>query len=129
MHGNVWQLCEDHYDANGFRVIRGGCWHLDGSQGQGQAVPEAAFNVTARDTSERVELAAARDPLDRLAAATNGRVFADHEAGQLPPLLHARTRTITRTVETRLWDQPAALLLFFAILTVEWLARKRVGLP
>ena len=98
--------------------------HLDGSQGQ--PVPEAALHVLARDTSERVELAATRDPLDRLAAATGGRVFADFEADELPPLLHARTRTITRTEETRLWDHPAALLLFFAILTVEWVARKRV---
>jgi hypothetical protein len=101
--------------------------HLDGRQGQ--PVPEAALHVLARDTSERVELAATRDPLDRLAAATGGRVFADFEADGLPPLLHARTRTITRTEETRLWDHPAVLLLFFAILTVEWIARKRVGLP
>jgi hypothetical protein len=101
--------------------------HLAG--GPGQDVPEAALDVVARDTSERVELAAARDPLDRLAAATGGRVFADHEADQLPPLLHARTRATTRTVETPLWDQPVALLLFFAILTVEWVTRKRVGLP
>ena len=51
------------------------------------------------------------------------------EQRQLPPLLHARTHVTTRTEETRLWDQPAALLLFFALLTVEWVARKRVGLP
>jgi hypothetical protein len=92
-------------------------------------VPEAPLEVVARDTSERVELAAARDPLDRLAAATGGRVLADHEADRLAPLLRARTRQTTRTEETPLWDQPAALLLFFAILTVEWVARKRVGLP
>jgi hypothetical protein len=74
-------------------------------------------------------LAATRDPLDRLAAATGGRVFADFEADLLPPSLHARTRTVTRTEETRLWDQPAFLLLFFAILTVEWVGRKYLGLP
>jgi hypothetical protein len=103
--------------------------HLDGAPGQAAGVPEATFSVSARDTSERVELAAARDPLDRLAAATSGRVFTASEAGQLPPLLRARTRVVSRTVETPLWDQPAALILFFAILTVEWVARKRVGLP
>ena len=82
-----------------------------------------------RQTSENIELAAARDPLDRLAGATGGRVFADYEAGQLAPLLRARTKTVSRTEETPLWDQPIALILFFAILTVEWVARKRLGLP
>jgi len=92
-------------------------------------VPEATFDVLARDTSERVELAAAREPLDQLAGATGGRVLFDYEAGELAPLLHARTTQITRTEETPLWDQPAALLLFFGILTVEWVARKWFGLP
>jgi hypothetical protein len=91
--------------------------------------PEARLDVTARQTSEDVELAAARDPLDRLAGATGGRVLADHEAGQLAPLLRARTKTVTRTEETPLWDQPIALIVFFGILTVEWVARKRLGLP
>jgi hypothetical protein len=91
--------------------------------------PEAALEVVARDTTERVELAAARAPLEQLATATGGRVVADHDAHQLPPLLRGRTVTTTRTAETPLWDHPAALSLFFALLTVEWVARKRVGLP
>ena len=90
---------------------------------------QAPLEVTPRDTSERVELAASRAPLDLLARATGGRVLADHEAEQLPPLLHARTRETVRTARTPLWDGPGALLLFFAILTVEWVVRKRVGLP
>ena len=90
---------------------------------------QAPLEVTPRETSERVELAASRAPLDVLARATGGRVLADHEAEQLPPLLHARTRETVRTARTPLWDGPGALLLFFAILTVEWVVRKRVGLP
>ncbi len=95
----------------------------------GQPIPEARLDVVVRDTSELIELAAARDPLERLATATGGRVLADHEADQLAPLIHSRTKTITRTEETPLWDQPGALILFFALLTVEWVARKRLGLP
>lgn len=95
----------------------------------GQPVPEARLDIVTRTTSELVELAAARDPLERLAAATGGRVLADREAGQLPGLLHARITAVTRTVETPLWDQPATLVVFFSILTVEWIARKRLGLP
>jgi hypothetical protein len=92
-------------------------------------VSEAPLHVLARKTSERIELAAVRDPLDQLATTTGGRVLGDFEADGLPPLLHARTRTVTRTEETRLWDQPAALVLFLAILTIEWIGRKRLGLP
>ena len=83
--------------------------------------------VVSRDSPERVELAAARDPLDRLAAATGGRVLADHEADQLAPLLRARTRTVSRTEETPLWDTPAALILFLAIVTVEWVEAREAG--
>jgi hypothetical protein len=91
--------------------------------------PKARLDVIARQTSEDIELSAARDPLDRLAGATGGRVFTDYEAGQLAPLLRARTRTVTRTEETPLWDQPIALIVFFGIMTVEWVTRKRLGLP
>jgi hypothetical protein len=91
--------------------------------------PEAALEITPRETSELVELAAARDPLDRLAAATGGRVLTVADADQLPGLLRSRTVVKTHTEETTLWDRPWALGLFFGILTFEWILRKRVGLP
>ena len=97
--------------------------------GANSKVPEAAFEIVDAETSERIELAAARDQVEQLATATGGRVLADHEAEELAPLLRARTKQMTRVVETRLWDQPAYLMLLFAILTVEWVARKRFGLP
>ncbi len=94
-----------------------------------EPIPQAPLEVTLRETSERIELAAARDPLDRLAAATGGRVFTDYEADGLPPLLRSLTKQVTRVEETPLWDHPAALVLFFGILTIEWILRKRAGLP
>lgn len=91
--------------------------------------PEATLEIAPRDGSERVELAAARDPLERLATATGGKALYDYEADELPGLLRALKKERVRTEETPLWDTPAALLLFFGIVTVEWVARKRVGLP
>ncbi|WP_435008823.1 hypothetical protein P12x_000071 [Tundrisphaera lichenicola] len=92
-------------------------------------IPEAPLEVIPRDTSERVELAASRDPLERLAAATGGKVFTEQEAANLPALLKARSKPVERTEETPLWDHPGTLILFFTILTAEWILRKRAGLP
>ena len=92
-------------------------------------VPEAAFQVVSRESSERVELAAARDQVEQLASATGGRVLADYEAGELVSLLKVNTKRTTRVVETLLWDQPAFLLAFFGVLSIEWIARKKLGLP
>jgi hypothetical protein len=92
-------------------------------------IPDAPLEVTARETSERVELAAMRGPLERLAEATGGKVTLDRDASALPALLKGKTRTIEKSEEVPLWDNPAALLLFFGVLTVEWVIRKRVGLP
>ena len=100
------------------------------SQAQGAGpIPEAPLEVAPRDTTERVELAAAREPLERLAAATGGKVFHDFQAAQLPAYLKAKTKPVERSEETPLWDHPGTLVLFFAILTAEWILRKRAGLP
>ena len=95
----------------------------------GTDVPEAPLEVSPREGSETIELAADPDALNRLAQATGGKVFHDFEADQLPDVLKAQTRLSEKTYETTLWDTPAALALFVIVLTVEWVARKRVGLP
>ena len=104
---------------------------LASSPGASTAGPigEAPLTIAPRETSERVELAAIRDPLDRLASATGGKVFTVDNAGQLPALLKSKVKTTVKTEETPLWDHPAGLMLFFAIVGVEWVARKRLGLP
>ena len=95
----------------------------------GAAPLEASLTVTNRETPERVELSAAREPLERLAAATGGKVFDESTVKDLPKLLKSRVKTETKTEETPLWDHPVGLLLFFAVLTCEWILRRRVGLP
>jgi hypothetical protein len=101
----------------------------DGLTSGGSSPPEAALEVTPRQTSELVELSATRDPLERLAATTGGRVFTVADADQLPGLLHSRMVVKIRTEETTLWDRPWALGLLFGLMTFEWVLRKRVGLP
>jgi hypothetical protein len=98
------------------------------TQGAGP-IPEAPLEVIPRDTPERVELAASREPLDHLAVATGGKVFNDFQAAQLPAYLKAKTKPVERSEEIPLWDHPGTLILFFVILTAEWVLRKRAGLP
>jgi hypothetical protein len=93
------------------------------------SAPKANMEIVERTTSELAELSACRDPLERLAAATGGRVFTPEEAGQIPPLLRGRATVKSRTEETTLWDRPWSLGVFFAVLTFEWVLRKRAGLP
>jgi hypothetical protein len=91
--------------------------------------PVASLEVTPRQTSELIELAASPDELERLAAATGGVALSETELDRLPALLKARTATRTYVDNSRLWDRPEALLWFVGLLTIEWVIRKRAGLP
>ncbi len=89
----------------------------------------APLEVASEETPERVELAASRDALERLAAPNKGQVIPDYDTSALAGLLTAQVKPRTRVEPTTLWDRPAVLVLFFAVLTAEWVLRKRVGLP
>jgi len=90
---------------------------------------EARFEVVGRETSERVELAVRPELAAQLARTTGGRTLTPAEAHLLPHWLHSRLFVTTRVRETRLWDHPAMLLLFFGLITLEWMMRKYAGLP
>ena len=93
------------------------------------AAPEAALEVApAVDPRARRAVRLPRPPRPpRLRHRRQGLHPPDADA--LPPLLLGRTVVKTHTEETTLWDRPWALGLFFAVLTVEWILRKRAGLP
>ncbi|MDX2035521.1 MAG: hypothetical protein SFX72_02630 [Isosphaeraceae bacterium] len=91
--------------------------------------PSARLVVTGRQTAERIELSASRDSLYQLAAATSGRVFEPTQISELIRQLETRVRSEVETGEIPIWDHPVGLLGFLAVLTAEWLLRRRVGLP
>ncbi len=95
----------------------------------GSAKIEAPLEATAVETSEKVELAASALDLEQLANRTGGRVWNDCDAFELAKSLQSSVQKTTKVEETTLWDQPQALLLFILLVTIEWVWRKRLGLP
>ncbi len=90
---------------------------------------EATFEVTSPENGELIELSARADLLEQLANVTGGVLLRDYEAGRLAELIRPITIDRERSERRTLWDQPFFLLLFFSLLTVEWIIRKRAELP
>ena len=93
-------------------------------------VPEAAIDVASRESSERVETRrVARSSRAARVRYQGPRVcrFRGRPIGAIAA--HAKQSGRPASSRLSLWDQPAFLLLFVGILTVEWVARKRWGLP
>ncbi len=66
--------------------------------------------------------------LSRIAKASSGQYLAASDAGKLPDLLRA-ARDETGATEMRdLWNTGWSLLAVIALLAIEWVARRRVGL-
>jgi hypothetical protein len=89
----------------------------------------AALEISTGASTERIELAAARETLERLAELTGGEVHEAGDAFSLVERLESRNTPSFRIETSPVWDRPIALLTFFGILTAEWALRKRVGLP
>jgi hypothetical protein len=104
---------------------------LNGPPGpDGQATKmRAGFRVTPPDSEEMVELATKWPLLEELAAKSGGKLFTPEDAAKLVELLKQKSVTHTERTENRLWQWWVTLVVLMALLTVEWVARKCVGLP
>jgi hypothetical protein len=87
------------------------------------------FSVTAAMDSERVELAADRGLLTSVAALTAGRVLDPAELDSLGTHLGPATVSSTERRQIDVWDSWPWFILILALLTAEWVLRKRVRLP
>jgi hypothetical protein len=89
----------------------------------------AGFTVAGPEGEEIIELATNWPLLEEIAAKSGGKVFTPENAAELVELLREKGATKTEHWEFRLWQSWLTLLLFLVVLTVEWVARKFVGLP
>ena len=67
--------------------------------------------------------------LEEIAAKSGGKVFTAENAAELADLLAQKTAVREFRTDTKLWEAWPTLVVFSALLTLEWLARKWVGLP
>lgn len=80
-------------------------------------------------TGELSDLSANRDLLTQLAEASGGELVMPDEISRIVELLKPPEESSQSREETTLWDHWIFLLLFFALLTSEWVVRKLNGLP
>ncbi|MDA1162243.1 MAG: hypothetical protein O3B13_03990 [Planctomycetota bacterium] len=80
-------------------------------------------------TGELSDLSANRDLLTRLAEASGGQLLLPDEVHRIDELLKPPEEASQSREETTLWDHWIFMLLFFALLTTEWVVRKLNGLP
>ena len=78
---------------------------------------------------ELSDLSANAELLRQIAQASGGRLLQADELAELPALIRPEVQQLSIRHEYPLWDKWPTLLLFFALLTAEWIVRKLNGLP
>lgn len=87
------------------------------------------LTVKAEVSSELADVRCQRDVLQQLADTTGGKLLEPWQLASLPDLLNREHDTENVVQEITAWDHWLLMLLFFALLTTEWVIRKLNGLP
>ena len=80
-------------------------------------------------STELANISCNRDFLEQIATLSNGRVLEPWQLSELPKLLTSINDADSVIQEQTLWDHWIILLLFFVLLSAEWVIRKINGLP
>lgn len=90
---------------------------------------ESALIVQRKPSSELASISCNREFLQQLSTATGGQMMEPWELKDLPEMLNPEVANQTQLESRSLWDTWPTMLLFFALLTCEWVIRKINGLP
>lgn len=113
-----------------FRAITGslpsGAYTLTVSEGSAQPHSLAlSFEVQSSTSQEWGNLVLNRPLLESMAQNSSGKFLRENDIAQLPALLKQLDRSETRVRETMLWSSWWWFGVVIALLTIEWLLRKR----
>ncbi|MCA9072795.1 MAG: hypothetical protein KDA84_27920, partial [Planctomycetaceae bacterium] len=87
------------------------------------------FYVNEKPTLELSDLSANRKLLQQLADVSDGKLYFPDTLDDLPERLIPPEYRSARREEFELWDNWPVMLIFFGLLTLEWVVRKLSGLP
>lgn len=94
----------------------------------GEILSDSAFFQAADHGTEMFDAGMRASLLRRIAGETGGRFYSPASVATLPADLALSKRGVTVVNEMDLWDMPAVFLLVVALVSTEWLYRKRRGL-
>jgi hypothetical protein len=95
---------------------------------EGEVKAKAQFKVTARESLERTMLALNEDLLRQVSMASGGEYFREEKASDLLAKLAPLSSGEVIESDTVLWQSWWWFLPIVALLTVEWIIRKRAGM-
>ena len=85
--------------------------------------------VHEQQTLELSDVSANRDLMVQIAESSGGRLFLADQIHEIPSLFDTELDSTSTRHEISLWDRWWTLIIFFALLTTEWVVRKLNGLP
>lgn len=85
--------------------------------------------IQQRTSTELANVSCNRELLQQLADASDGALLDPWELSSLPDLVRPEDMSATELRTETLWDKWPVMLVFFAVLTLEWVIRKLNGLP
>ncbi|MDG1894710.1 MAG: hypothetical protein P8J37_07365 [Fuerstiella sp.] len=103
--------------------------HVENSRIQLDQDINSELIVQEQVSTELANISCNRNFLEQLASLSSGRVLEPWQLSELPELLAPVDSAESVIQERTLWDHWILLLLFFILLTAEWVIRKINGLP
>lgn len=102
---------------------------LENSKLKLQQAVETELVVKAEVSNELADVRCQRDFLQQLADTTGGQLLEPWQLASLPDLLNREQDSDNVIQEVTVWDHWILMVVFFVLLTAEWVVRKLNGLP
>ena len=110
-----------------------GAWRIQlrvtGGTLQMKETVQSEILVRAQVSAELADVSCNRQLLKQLSDLSGGQMVEPFDSEQLVSLIQPKEQTASKIQERTLWDHWLLLLIFFTLLTSEWVIRKLNGLP